>query len=275
MAWTKEGEGSERDTQLQGEVGPGGDTLEVEDTGEVTHQSQSPYLCNGINPSFVSMNEQKHVKDPSEGLEHGTLNLCPLPVPLPLTEDPEHPGPTLDISTRKLDLLQIRGCKPVCTTGGPGMCLVSLQKAMVENQHYFFPQVFGSCTVLQFHMKIQISSSFSSLRRSSFTGLHSLKRGSLELSSCCLLYIVFILRLIFYIFFFSCITELTKIRTMIISHVPVSPLGCGQASCLLTEASAPPFREHPCPQPHVQPSAHFTCSDITFGHVCTYMHTSL
>lgn len=124
MAWTKEGEGSERDTQLQGEVGPGGDTLEVEDTGEVTHQSQSPYLCNGINPSFVSMNEQKHVKDPSEGLEHGTLNLCPLPVPLPLTEDPEHPGPTLDISTRKLDLLQIRGCKPVCTTGGPGMCFV-------------------------------------------------------------------------------------------------------------------------------------------------------
>ena len=68
------------------------------------------------------------------------------------------------------------------------MCLVSLQKAMVENQHYFFPQVFGSCTVLQFHMKIQISSSFASLRRSGFTGLHSLKRGSLELSSCCLLY---------------------------------------------------------------------------------------
>ena len=199
----------------------------------------------------------------------------PFTCPPPPHKGPRRPWPHSGHQHMQLDLLQIRGCKPAWTGGGPGMCLVSLQKAMVENQHYFFPQVFGSCTVLQFHMKIQISSSFSSLRRSSFTGLHSLKRGSLELSSCCLLYIVFILRLIFYIFFFSCITELTKIRTMIISHVPVSPLGCGQASCLLTEASAPPFRERPCPQPHVQPSAHFTCSDITFGHVCTYMHTSL
>ena len=64
------------------------------------------------------------MKDPSEGLEHGTLNPCPLPVPLPLTEDPEGPGPTLDISTHKLDSLQIRGYKPVCTAGGPGVCLV-------------------------------------------------------------------------------------------------------------------------------------------------------
>ena len=41
MAWTKEEEGGEMDTWLQGEVGPGGDTLEVENTREVTHRSLS------------------------------------------------------------------------------------------------------------------------------------------------------------------------------------------------------------------------------------------
>lgn len=33
----RKGEGSEMDTRLQGDVGPGGDTLEVEDNGGVTH----------------------------------------------------------------------------------------------------------------------------------------------------------------------------------------------------------------------------------------------
>lgn len=54
---------------------------------------------------------------------------------------------------------------------------------------------------------------------------------------------------------------------------PVSPLQCDQASCLLTGVSTPPSREHPCPQPQMQPSTHFTCSETIFRHVRTYMHT--
>ena len=52
--------------------------------------------------------------------------------------------------------------------------------------------------------------------------------------------------------------------------MPLSPLGCGHASCLLTGASTPPSREHPGPQLHIQPSTHFTVSEITYRHVCTY-----
>ena len=32
---------------------------------------------------------------------------------------------------------------------------------------------------------------------------------------------------------------------------------------------------HPYAQPHVQPSTHFMCSEITFRHVCAYMHVCL
>ena len=55
----------------------------------------------------------------------------------------------------------------------------------------------------------------------------------------------------------------------------VSRLRHGQASCLLTGASTPPSREHPCPQPQSPPSIHFKCCKITCRHVCTHKHTCL
>ena len=86
------------------------------------------------------------MKGSSEGLSHGTLNPCQLPEPL--TEDPEGPGPTLDISRGKLDLLQIRGCNPVCTQGGWYLCLVSLHTVSCVSDGIelmpYFPYVFHS-----------------------------------------------------------------------------------------------------------------------------------
>ena len=89
------------------------------------------------------------MKGSSEGLSHGTFNLYQLRVPFPisLTEDPEGPGPTLDISTGKLDLLQIRGCNPVCPRGGWYLCLVSLHSIFCVSDGIelmlYFPYVFN------------------------------------------------------------------------------------------------------------------------------------
>ena len=87
--------------------------------------------------------------------------------------------------------------------------------------------------------------------------------------SCYALYSMFFLILIFVwfsIFFFSsCIIDKVGLWS---SHMcPVSPFWCGQASCLLIEASTPPSREHPCSQPHVQPSTHSTYVHVCRAHV--------
>ena len=87
--------------------------------------------------------------------------------------------------------------------------------------------------------------------------------------SCYALYSIFFLILIFVwfsIFFFSsCIIDKVGLWS---SHMcPVSPFWCGQASCLLTGVSTPPSREHPCSQPHVQPSTHFTYVHVCRAHV--------
>ena len=89
------------------------------------------------------------MKGSSEGLSHGTLNPCQLlvPLPVPLTEDPEGPGPTLDISTGKLDLLRISDCYLVCTQGGRYLCLVSLHSIFCVSDGIelmlYFPYVFN------------------------------------------------------------------------------------------------------------------------------------
>ena len=44
-------------------------------------------------------------------------------LPAPLTEDPEGPAPPGHQHVQ-LDLLQIRGCRPVCPAGGLSMCSV-------------------------------------------------------------------------------------------------------------------------------------------------------
>lgn len=49
-------------------------------------------------------------------------SICASYLPTPLTEDPEGPGS--GHQHMQLDLLQIRGCKPVCSAGELLMCSV-------------------------------------------------------------------------------------------------------------------------------------------------------
>ena len=90
------------------------------------------------------------------------------PFPPPQRE-PYGPGPTLGISTWKLDMFQIMACKPVCPRSDPGICLVFLHNVFRKRwcrSSLFLPQVFGRCTVFSLHMKIQFSRSFTSLIKS-------------------------------------------------------------------------------------------------------------
>ena len=133
------------------------------------------------------------MKGSSEGLAPGTLDPYNLPVPLPLKENPEVPGPTLDISTCKLDLLQIRGCKLVRPGSDLPVCLFSfavLSGRDVQNQLYFFLKCLVDAQCL--HLT----------RKSRFLALLAVLAHKI---SCYALYSIFFLILIFVwfsIFFF-------------------------------------------------------------------------
>ena len=151
--------GGEVDTQSDKEsVGCGGNW-------QVTLQSLRFHMCAmGLIPTIGQLNEWNYMKGSSEGLAPGTLDPYNLPVPLPLKENPEVPGSTLDIRTCKLDLLQNRGCKLVCPGCDLPICLVFLRSVFMKRcveSALFLSEVFGRCTVFSSHTKIQISSSFS------------------------------------------------------------------------------------------------------------------
>ena len=68
-------------------VGPGGDTSEPDDPGQVIHQSLSFLMCAmSLIPDLCQLNELKHVKGSSEGLKQNTV--------MPATYPPSpHRGP--------------------------------------------------------------------------------------------------------------------------------------------------------------------------------------
>lgn len=147
---------------------------------------------------------------------HGTLNLCQY-LPAPLTEDPEGPGS--GHQHMQLDLLQIRGCKPVCAAGG--LYVFSFHHSVFMKKWCRITSITISSLSVWWLYIVLIShensdySSFSSLRRYSVTWFGSLGSGVAGdkqlLAS--FLYIVFHphLCLVFSIFLlFSCIIDIKQ-----------------------------------------------------------------
>lgn len=99
-----------------------GDPSELDEPGQVTHQSLSfPICAGGFSIYFTLIKCMEACEGLIRALVHGTLNPCHLPVSLPVTKDPEGPGPTLGISTcsliccrpgaaNKLVLEVVQGC---------------------------------------------------------------------------------------------------------------------------------------------------------------------
>ena len=150
------------------------------------------------------------MKGSSEGLAPGTLDPYNLPVPLPLKENPEVPGSTLDIRTCKLDLLQNRGCKLVCPGCDLPICLVFLRSVFMKRcveSALFLSEVFSDAQCFHF------------TRKSRFLALLAFLARKIR---CYALYSIVFLILIFAwisIFFFLLMHNLQS-RIMIISHVP-------------------------------------------------------
>lgn len=149
---------------------------------------------------------------------------CSPPSPSQRTQRPlAHSGH----STYKLDVLQVRDCKPVCIGGDPRMCSVSLQ-CFPERDGIelvlFISDAFGGCKVFEFHMKIRFPLLFKPPEI--WCPWAGFPWGGEKLSKCsavCIIFSFSSLFSIFYIFFFSCLTDIKQDCDHL--KVPHPPLG--------------------------------------------------
>ena len=219
-------------------------------------------------------------------------SICASYLPTPLTEDPEGPGS--EHQHMQLDLLQIRGCKPVCTAGGLLMCSVSTTVSIsvfMKKLCRITSITISSLSVWWLHI-VLIShensdySSFSSLRRYSVTWFGSLGSGVAGdkqlLAS--FLYIVFHphLCLVFSIFLsFSCITDIKQdYDHLSCDWFPVF----GMAKLPACSQEHPPLHRGSIHVLNLNLSLQYISNAVksrvdmcvhTSIHVCAYMHTCL
>ena len=211
-------------------------------------------------------------------------------LPAPLTEDPVGPAPPGHQHVQ-LDLLQIRGCGPVCPAGGLSMCSVFHHSVFMKKSCRITSITISFLSVWWLHM-VLIShensdySSFSSLRRYSVTWFGSLGSGVAGdkqlLAS--FLYIVFHLHLcsVFSIFLlYSWIIDIKQ---------DYDHLSCDWFPVLCMAKLPACSQEHPPLHPrsihvlNLNLSFRYISNAVksrvdmcvhTYIHVCTYMHTCL